>query len=43
MKTRHGVVVFIVLGAAMVGTINVSGRLSICTKGNDLNFPLCPV
>lgn len=33
MKMRNGVVVFVVIVAAMVGITDVAGRLIIITKG----------
>lgn len=42
MKTRNGVVVFVVIVTAVVGITEISGRLHICTKGDSLDFPaLC--
>lgn len=41
MKMRNAVVVSVVFVAATLGITHVSSRLGICTRGRELDFPLC--
>lgn len=41
MKMRNAVVVFVVFFAAALAIGHVSSRLGICTRGRELDFPLC--
>jgi len=40
MKMRNGVVVFVLVTAAVVGIGNVSYGLRICRKGESFDLPL---